>query len=481
MQLFQLIRNPQFFSLLSSPNREIYVEALFVVFRCYKQELLIRRQDLVDRLVAALEDRMFELADEEGDAIDDGSLSGRAHWLLRRMMRAGWIELDPTAHTVEEYVALPDYSVRILQVLHEICEDKPKEYNSLVYSTYSNLSQAQAERGDFMAEALLASWQLTDRLVDSLKSLHNNMRGYYLALQEQDAVREVLREHFDRYQVLIADKIYHPLKTFDSVPRFRTRILTILRDWLSNPAVMKKIRSQLMQRGHCVNETEAAAETIRMITFIIDQYEGMDRLLKEIDRKNAAYTRASVERTRYLLNTNRDARGQLIEILKALPRIHHNPPPTVLSDLQQTFNLFEQRWLDEGSLYREPKKRQFEKAAPLQVAAKSNRKEFAAELEQLKQRARNSLTDKKVLEFIQQQLAGRDQVRSEQLELSATEDLLKLILAVVKTDETDLPYSIRFEAGYLTVNGFRIPELTVEQNRDGEKRQNGGKRQDVDG
>ena len=90
MQLFQLIRNPQFFSLLSSPNREIYVEALFVVFRCYKQELMIRRQDLIDRLVAALEDRMFELADEEGDAIDDGSLSGRAHWLLRRMIGAGW-------------------------------------------------------------------------------------------------------------------------------------------------------------------------------------------------------------------------------------------------------------------------------------------------------------------------------------------------------------------------------------------------------
>ena len=92
MQLFQLIRNPQFFSLLSSPNREIYVEALFVVFRCYKQELLIRRQDLVDRLVAALEDRMFELADEEGDAIDDGSLSGRAHWLLRRMFSCGMLD-----------------------------------------------------------------------------------------------------------------------------------------------------------------------------------------------------------------------------------------------------------------------------------------------------------------------------------------------------------------------------------------------------
>ena len=481
MQLFQLIRNPQFFSLLSSPNREIYVEALFVVFRCYKQELMIRRQDLIDRLVAALEDRMFELADEEGDAIDDGSLSGRAHWLLRRMIGAGWVELDPTAHTVEEYVALPDYSVRILQVLHEICEDKPKEYNSLVYSTYSNLSQAQAERGDFMAEALVASWHLTDRLVDSLKSLHNNMRSYYLALQEQEAVREVLREHFDRYQVLLADKIYHPLKTFDSVPRFRTRILAILREWLADRQVLQKIGNQLVNRGQCSDADSAAAETLRMITFIIDQYEGMDRLLKEIDRKNAAYTRASVERTRYLLNTNRDARGQLIEILKTLPRIHHTPPPALLNDLQQTFSLFEQQWLDEGSLYREPKKRQFEKAAPLQVATTANRKEFAAELEQLKQRVRSSLSDKKVLEFIRLQLAGRDKVRAEQLELTATEDLLKLILAVIKMDESNLPYRISYEQGYLTVNGFRIPDLIIEQQPDAAKQESGGKRQDVDG
>jgi len=50
---------------------------------------------------------MIELADEEGDSIDDGSLSGRAHWLLRRMMGAGWIELDPTAHTVEDLRRFP--------------------------------------------------------------------------------------------------------------------------------------------------------------------------------------------------------------------------------------------------------------------------------------------------------------------------------------------------------------------------------------
>ena len=107
MQLFGIIRNPQFFSLLSSPNREIYAEALFVVYRCYKQEFLIQRDDLVNRMVATLENRMFELAAEEGEEMEDVSLSGRAHWLVRRLLKTGWIELDPLAHTVW-HIGMPD-------------------------------------------------------------------------------------------------------------------------------------------------------------------------------------------------------------------------------------------------------------------------------------------------------------------------------------------------------------------------------------
>ena len=115
------------------------------------------------------------------------------------------------------------------------------------------------------------------------------------------------------------------------------------------------------------------------------------------------------------------------------------------------------------------------------MATTANRKEFAAELEQLKQRVRSSLSDKKVLEFIRLQLAGRAKVRAEQLELTATEDLLKLILAVIKTDESNLPYRISYEQGYLTVNGFRIPDLIIEQQPDAAKQESGGTRQHVDG
>lgn len=462
MQLFKVIRNPNFFSLLASPNKEIYLETLFVVYRCYKQELLIQKEELVNELIATLENRMFELAAEEGDDFDDVSLSGRARWLIRRLLRTGWIELDPLARSVDEYVAVPDYSVKILQILYEISEDKPKEYNSLVYSTYSNLSKAQEERGDFLAEALIAAYGLTDHLVDSLKSLLNNMRSYYLMLQEQAEIREVLREHFDRYQVLIANKIYHPLKTFDSVPRFRTRILSILRAWLVDGNLAEKISGQLVRKGRFTDAASAYAETLKMINFIIDQYEKMDSLLKEIDRKNAAYTRASVERTQYLLNTNRNAKGQLIEIIKALPKINHELPIRVAEDLRLSVNLFEQRWVDTNSLYREPTKRQFLKPEPLQAANRSTRGEFEAEFEQLRQRVKNSITDKKIVDFMQKALGGRSRIKSHELELAATEDFIKLILGVIKADEKGIPYRVTFEEGHFMINGFRIPAMIIE-------------------
>lgn len=461
MHLFSVIRNQSFFSLLASPNREIYVDALFVVYRCYKQEFMIRKDELISMLVAALENRMFDLTADEGEEWEANTLSSRAHWLVRKMIAAGWIELDPLINSVEEYIAVPDYSVRILQTLYEIAEDKPKEYNSLVYSTYSNLSKANEEQGEYIGEALLAAYSFTDRLVDSLKSLLNNMRSYYLVLQEQDEVRQVLQEHFDRYQVLISDKIYHPLKTFDSVPRFRTRILSILREWLVNGDLLQKMALQLVRKGHYPDERSAMDDIMRMITYIIDQYDKMDILLKEIDRKNASYTRASVERTQYLLNTNRDTKGKLIEILKALPKVTSGLPESIDQDLSQSIRLFEQHWLDENSQYREPKKRFFTDPEPLQSDHGVSQEEIEAEFAQVKKRVSESLSHAKVLAFIQKILGSRSRVSGKEIELSVMEDLLKLMLGVIKADEQDIPYKVEFKDGYVIVNGFRIPELSI--------------------
>ena len=64
-----------------------------------------------------------------------------------------------------------------------------------------------------------------------------------------------------------------------------------------------------------------------MIGEILDIYDRLDELLEQIDRKNAGYTRASVERMQYCLNTDRDIKGKLVELLKALPEIRRESSP----------------------------------------------------------------------------------------------------------------------------------------------------------
>lgn len=260
---------------------------------------------------------------------------------------------------------------------------------------------------------------------------------------------------------MVSDKIYHPLKTFDSVPRFRTRILSVLREWLIDGELLTKMTAQLVRKERYPDERTARDEIIQMITFIIDQYEKMDGLLKEIDRKNASYTRASVERTQYLLNTNRDTKGKLIEIIKALPKLSFDLPENIAQDLHKVTNLFEQSWIDYNSLYREPKKRVFSQPEPLSSDSGVSLEELEAEFIQFKQRINESLSHAKVMAFIENILTNREKVSSSDLELEVTEDLLKLMLSVLKSDEPDVPYRVEFQEGYVIVNGFRIPNLAI--------------------
>ena len=71
MNLFSRIPG-NFFSILASPKKELYVEALFVLRQAFKTELVIKRKDLLAMFMDSLEDQFNEAdfseeAEEEGD------------------------------------------------------------------------------------------------------------------------------------------------------------------------------------------------------------------------------------------------------------------------------------------------------------------------------------------------------------------------------------------------------------------------------
>lgn len=458
MQFFDVF--PQnFFSLFASPNREIYSEALLVLYRQYREETRLKKQDLISRMVAGLETKMLALEEEEGELYGPGeevNLSGRAHFLLRKFVDTGWLEPEPDLNSFEEYYVIPGYASKLLALFYDILYGKPVEYNGFVYSTYSNLRTAEQDRDEHMYDALKQAHRATLELWTSLRELLDNIRLYHQRLQEQEEVRELLAEHFDRFRVLVSDRVYHPLKTFDSVPRFKQRILTILRTWLRDGTVLATIASAAVRRGEFAEEAEARSQAIKMIGEIMDIYDRIDGILTQIDKKNAVYTRASVERMQYYLNTDRDIKGKLVEMLKKLPLLKDNRGlPAPLVDLP----LYRAGFMDEHSLYSQPQRRLHQPDILQEVVASAE--DVEAEIADFKERLTHLYSHRKVVDFIMDQLGPKRSVAASELEMVSDEEFVKLLLATVKSDEKGLPFRIDFRDGYLYVNGFRLPQLMI--------------------
>jgi hypothetical protein len=461
VKLFDILPG-SLFSILVSKNKSLYVEALFVIRKAFKQEMTIRKDDLVSMLISNLDEAILELdLEAELDEFQDDetvksgqSLSAIAHHLIRRLVETKWIEVEYQMDSFEENITLPDYSVKLLNLLYSFTDETVREYNSYVYSTYSALRTADAERDDFMFNALSTAYENTLKLVDELKTLHNNIRRYHQTLNEYATANDILKGHFDQYKELIVDRIYHPLKTLDSVPRFKIPILKILADWLSDLSVRQKMASQAVQRGKYSTVDEAMENIIIMMGEMSDIFEGIDAMLEEIDRKNTAYTRASIEKMQYLLNTDRSIKGKLVDILSS-GEIQNDK---LIDRMSESINIFRQGFVDEKSLFTKRSTSTKKEGNPLPL------RETAMEvgdkgLESFVKKMGSIYNHQRVMAYVNRLMAGGNIINSSDIRLESDEDFILLILAAVKNAERGLPYRVEFGCDTLDCCGYKIPDM----------------------
>ncbi len=465
MKLFEVL--PQnLFSILTSKNKEIYAEALFVLRKAFKQEMTIRKSDLASMLIANLDEKMYEMDVTEEETEKDDSdvekggaatLSSRAHLLLRRLKETGWIDLEYQVDSFEENITLPDYSVKLTNLLFSFTDESAKEYNSYVYSTYSDLKTADQERDDYMYTALINAYDKTAQLVDELKTLHNNIRRYHQALNEYMTVNDVLKGHFDEYQNQIMDRIYHPLKTLDSVPRFKGPIIKILNTWLADHSLRERIGEQAILRGKYQSKEEAGEDIILKIGDISDTYERLEEMLEEIDRKNSAYTRASIEKMRYLLNSDRSIKGKIIDLLKHISASAPDQQRVLTEQLASTVELFRQEYLDEASLF--IRSRSLKKEGPPLEALPPQGAEGTSDLADFLEKAKKSYSHARIIQFMKSVMAEMNVVTSREIPLPDDEAFILLMLGTLKGGEQNVFYQVELGEGYHENNGYRIPEI----------------------
>lgn len=452
MNLFDVIPE-NLFSILSSPNKKIYIEALFVIKEYFKQEMSMPKEEIAIAITSKMEDKILEIKveeEDEGEEKIDNSLSSRAYYILRRLKWAGWIEFEIQGNNFEEDIILPDYSIDIINLLYSLTKRKNLEYNSYAYTTYSTLKIALMQENKQLYNATITAYDNTIKLVNSLKSLHHNLGRYYGKIIKLDGINQILEEHFENYKEYI-DRIYHPLKTDDPVNMYKVPIIKMIDSIIGQDDKLEELIEQSIRAGAYENKEEAKTDIISKLFEIQDVYANINKQIATVDRKNTEYVRATNRRIGYLLTNDQELKGKLIHILKNAKN------DKILEKMQENANTIKQKYIDKDSIFLRNSKNDKKQGVPLSVEeVKIDSKE---QLQEFMEKVGKSYTSQKVKEYMQKLMNNRKVITTNDISLSSDEEFILLMLGTMSEEKSF--YQIEYTDQYVKKGRYKIPEMTI--------------------
>ena len=240
MDLFDMVQD-NFFSLLSSKNKRIYLASILQVFKVYETGTIlgIEKKIVVDDLTYFLDSNsqyLYDIEDEEDEEANPQSKRELANYILRRMEECGWIYVDVTNDYIE-ILNFTDVAITICEALlnaypqidlmdSELPDDyvDPTQYQGYIYSIYTLLNQQ-----DNIDYALTFSlvFSNTRQLIRAIRRLDARMKEYITSVIDNTEIKDLM-ERLIRYKNEVYDKSYVKLKVSDNIDRYRLNIVTKL-------------------------------------------------------------------------------------------------------------------------------------------------------------------------------------------------------------------------------------------------------------
>jgi hypothetical protein len=288
-----------------------------------------------------------------------------------------------------------------------------------------------------------------------------NMKQYHKMLMQQTEVRKIVEQHFDSYAQEIDIAAYHPLKTIDSIPRFRDKIIEIIEKWENSESIIHRIAVEYAEANN--NDIETSTKMVyQMIHDIIDIYLGIDDINLEIDNKHKSYVRASHERIRTLLYTDKSIKGMLVEILNNLPKMRTpNTMSEVVYILNKDLPLYSVENINESSLYTERIKRERGNEKPLKEEGEEAYREAFKTMASIQDMVTQGLFLMDVNNYIKEVLANRNCVNAKDISIDSMQDFMRLIFAVIKQHEPDSEYHFQFHRQRVWVGNVYLPDFIL--------------------
>lgn len=462
MKLFEAIPT-ELFSVLASPNRVLYSDALDVLYAAYRENLKLPEDTLYFMLRGSLERQLTE-ADFDGEDIDEEEkrdISGRARFLLRKLRSKGWFE-KVRGEDFKEYITVPGYSSRLLELLHQLRDDSPIRGYSYVFGTYSTLKVA-AESGniyDKMA-AVYSAYDNTQSLINLLQMVYHNVRHFFQVQIEMQQVNQVLTSHFDDFGVKVAEAYIRPLKIKDSVPKYRGSIQTVLKNWASDDDLLLAMANAAFQdrRGSSLEDCRAAL--LRKLFWTKERYDNMEHdYLDEIDTQVRRYTRATTQKIENLTNYDHNIRGNLNYLLQALARNYR--AADLVETIQPAFQLWEQSYLSEKSLWQRKRPGKRIKSDPVLIQNNAADPEIAAQAEQLLDSEYGRAA---VAAYLDKLLGESGVCYSKDIGLTDDKAYIMSLMAVLTSGDKTAWHAITELSGSFHENGYSIPQMKITRKR----------------
>ena len=457
MNLFDYI-NDNMFSVLASPNRRIYAEALNVLYEAFNDEKLqIPEETYYSMLRSRMEDILVsEQFKFEEDMLEEeyANISGRARFIIRKLYSKGWFEKERDEN-FKENITLPLYSIKLLELFNVLSHNSQDSGYSYVYSTYTTLKDAQ-EEDDIRnkTEAVYFAYNNTNSLIKMLKTVYHNIKRYFLLQMETADLNKILANHYDDFSKEIVEKYIRPLKIKDSVPKYRVFITSILDEWLEDRELLEMMAkaAKIDKRGETTEECKN--DLINKIFYIKESYEHIQKdYLDEIDKQVRKCTRQTTQKIEIITNHDQTVRGNINYLLS---HIASSKNDYLLERIQPIFEINRQKYISEKSLWHRKRIQKRTNTAPVIIDEDDKAPIVLSDYENI---FKSKYSKANVNKYMQSLFDCNDTVSTVDMEIKNDDDFIMSALITVNSNDSNSFYYFKYDNESINKSNYTIPNI----------------------
>jgi hypothetical protein len=281
------------------------------------------------------------------------------------------------------------------------------------------------------------------------------------------APRDILSHIFDQYFSEVLGEQYYRLKTSEHISKYRTGIITRVKQWQSNrPAITEQARL-MVEEKQAADSLPAENLIYDWLEYIEESFGSMDEILEEIDRRNVQYARAAVEKLRFQLRHGKGSEQSLRRALRYLSgeARRRGEREEVAADIGRFIRLFPQRAIDELSIKTPPRHRREHIPRPLRILEIS-KETRQGQLERFRKRVGEEITVEEINRYVEELLAGQAELPLSAVPLFAKEQWIRLIYIILYSRSRRANYLLAGERGQtvaLRRGSIEVPALILQR------------------